>query len=259
MAKLPPLSTQVKEARYAYIESNQSRKGLIAISCVGKERCNPDYRMARESFVGYGMEFVSAGRGEVLLNGQSWPLCAGALFCYGPRTHHVITADSRSPMTKFFVDFSGERARAILQRSSLQPGGVIYAIDVEGIESIYEAMINEGNKGFAVSADICTRYFEILLLKTRENTAAQAGRLSYAASTFRRCRGLIDANFLKLRDLNDIAQKVHVTPAYLCRLFRQFGQVGPYQYLTRKKLHRAAELLAGEGYAVKEAAAEVGY
>ena len=259
VSKLPAVSTQVSEARYCFLEQRVSASRKLRVSCVGREQCHPDYRVARKRFAGYGIEFVASGQGEAVLNGKAWPLRPGALFCYGPRTSHVITTDNGKPMAKYFVDFFGIAAAQIFRRSRLRPGNAVYTLELESFEAVFEAMLTEGNKGLPSSPEICSSYLQILLLRSGEAISSQSGRQSPAASNFQRCKTCIDAQFASLRDLNDIARASHITPAYLCRLFQRFGQASPFQYLTRRKLNRAAELLAGEGCAVKEAAATVGY
>ena len=99
ISNFPAVSTQVREARYCYLEPHVSRTPKLRVSCAGKERCDPDYRVSRKSFAGYGLEFIVSGLGEVILDGKSWPLRPGTLFCYGPRTSHIISTEKRNPMT----------------------------------------------------------------------------------------------------------------------------------------------------------------
>lgn len=162
-------------------------------------------------------------------------------------------------MTKFFVNFFGHEAWPALVKSGLTPGTALYTIEIESFRNLFEAMLSEGDKRLPWSAEICARYLHVLLLKAREAIPAGDVLPDRATSNFHRCRSHIDVHYSRIRNLDDLARAVHLTPPYLCRLFKKFGQPGPFQYLTRKKLSRAAELLVGTGCAVKEAAAEVGY
>jgi AraC-like DNA-binding protein len=259
MNEFPPFSTQVDLARYGFLEPRTAKAKSLKIGCVGRERCRSDYRVERSSFAGYGIEFVAAGRGEVVLNGKSWPLRPGTLFCYGPRTAHVITTDRRDVLTKYFIDIFGLKAASILAASALRPGKVVYTLEVESFQAIYEAMLAEGGRGLAFSSEICVRYLQILLLRTHETISSESAQLSPAAANFQRCRTFIDSHFQEIQDLDDVSRHMSLTRPYLCRLFQKFGQSSPFQYLTRRKLNRAAERLVGEGRAVKDAAFEVGY
>lgn len=258
-SKLPAVSTQVTEARYCFLAQNISKAAKLHVSSAGRERCDPDYRVAREKFAGYAIEFVVAGRGMAVLDGQSWPLSPGTLFCYGPRTSHVITTDRAKPLTKFFVDFYGDEAPLLLKKTRLRPGRAVHTLELESFRLLFEAIILEGGKALPVSREICALHLRALMLKADETVSPALAHLSDAAANFQRCRHYIDTHFLALRSLQDIARGTHITSAYLCRLFQKFGPESPYQYLTRRKLNHAANLLVGKRCSVKAAAGEAGY
>jgi AraC-like DNA-binding protein len=56
----------------------------------------------------------------------------------------------------------------------------------------------------------------------------------------------------------DLAKKVAVNDYTLKKVFKQVFGMGPYEYLTKKRMEKAKELLQ-QGHAVKEVAAELGY
>jgi hypothetical protein len=120
----PPFSNQVSRSKYSFPRPESRDLKSAAVVCIGRERCNPDYFLERREFDGYGVEFVSSGRGEILLNRKKYPLRPGTLFCYGPGTPHRITTDSRYPMTKYFVDASGIEVGKMLRGTKIEPGRV---------------------------------------------------------------------------------------------------------------------------------------
>jgi AraC-like DNA-binding protein len=69
----------------------------------------------------------------------------------------------------------------------------------------------------------------------------------------------MEERFSTLKTAEDVARGCHMTPVHLSRIFRRFGRVSPYQFLTRLKMNRAAELLLESGLLVKEAAERLGY
>ncbi|MBN2161410.1 MAG: AraC family ligand binding domain-containing protein [Pontiellaceae bacterium] len=58
------------------------------VVCGGKEQCAADYRIERRSFKFHAIEFVAAGRGTLSMEGNTYELRPGMIFCYGPRTPH---------------------------------------------------------------------------------------------------------------------------------------------------------------------------
>ena len=231
----------------------------LKVACAGKEYCDPDFRVARSDFPCFGLEFVSSGAGELVLGGRRHPLHAGVLFCYGPGVSQRIVNRADHRMTKYFVDFSGDEAARLLKESACRPGAATQIVEVEAVRALFDQLVAEGSRKSRACAAVCAAYVRLLILKMGEGTRPAApGRFSLL-SRFRRWRDFIDANYLRLHDLDEIARELSVRPAYLCRVFKHFGQPSPFRYLTQLKMNRAADLLAGACLSVKAAALEVGY
>ena len=62
-----------------------------------------------------------------------------------------------------------------------------------------------------------------------------------------------------MQSLDEIAKESFVDKTYVCRLFQRFDQQTPYQYLTRLKMNKAAELLEDSTMLIKEISAAFGY
>ncbi|MGZ8781946.1 MAG: helix-turn-helix transcriptional regulator [Gaiellaceae bacterium] len=69
---------------------------------------------------------------------------------------------------------------------------------------------------------------------------------------------LLDASLDRNVTLIELARHVHVSPFHLHRLFRDAVGLPPHEYLTRRRIDRARELLAA-GATVTETAAATGY
>lgn len=259
MQPLPPLSSQVSAPRYCYLEGGIVPSREIKVTCAGRELCDPDYVVDRTGFPCFGLEFVAEGVGQLVLDGHSHPLHAGVVFCYGPKVSHRIVNGPDRPMTKYFVDFFGSEAASLLRKVGPSPGRAMRILDVDAFRFLFDQLIAEGGGGGRNADAICAAYLRVILLKASGGISPSPGTIPATASQFHRWKEFIDTNFLKLRDLNDISAGLNVSPAQLCRVFKQYGQPGPFHYLTRRKLNRAAELLVNGRCSVKEAAGEVGY
>lgn len=258
-ATVPAMSRQVSSPLYCFFESLIRPAKSFGILVAGREFCNPDYQVERDSFPCFGLEFVASGKGELLIDGHSYPLRAGTLFCYGPGIPHRIHANPAQPMVKYFVDFFGRSAAKLLAGSGIAPGRAIQVLEVESFRNLFELLIAQGSQNHPHTPRICAGYIEILALKSAEGFIPAAPNLSALEENFHRWRDFIDANFTRLRDLGEIAAELHVSAPHLCKVFKQFGQPGPFQYLTRRKISLAAELLVAGKLSVKAAAMEVGY
>jgi len=75
----------------------------------------------------------------------------------------------------------------------------------------------------------------------------------------RRARALIDACYDTPLDLGQISSAAGFSPYHFIRLFRQAFDQTPHQYLVRKRIERAKDLLAAGDLSVTEICFAVGF
>lgn len=74
-----------------------------------------------------------------------------------------------------------------------------------------------------------------------------------------RARELIDARYTQPLDLDELARSANFSRYHFLRAFRRAFHVTPHEYLTRKRIERAKELLAESELTVTEICFEVGF
>jgi AraC-like DNA-binding protein len=252
-------SADVAAARRFYLDLNPPKQRPLVVVCGGLEHCTPDYAIRRDSFPFHSIEYVARGRGEVKLKGRTFPLQPGRLFSYGPGIPHHITGDTADPLVKYFVDFAGTKATALLRSCSLSAGRGSEVFPANVLQPLFDELIQAGSRARRDSAGLCAKLLECLALRITGAHAPLAGAETLAFTTYQHCRRHIEQHSLRLRTLAQIADECHVNNAYLCRLFRRYDQQTPYQYLLRLKMNHAAERLQQPGALVKQVAEESGF
>ena len=252
-------SPQVIRAQRFYLDLNPPPGRVLTLVCGGIECCTADYAIHRRSFPFHSIEYVVGGRGTVKLLGRQFPLQPGSLFAYGPRIAHDISGDPARPLVKYFVDFTGRRAGALLRSCSLAGGQAGRVHPVGELQAVFDELIHCGLQGTPGSVRAGEKLLECLALKIAAARAPLPGRESLAFSTYQRCRQHLQQHFRRLRTLQQIAAECRVNPAYLCRLFRRYDHQTPYQYLLRLKMNLAAGLLQKPAALVKQVAEETGF
>ncbi|HEX6035094.1 MAG TPA: AraC family transcriptional regulator [Anaerolineales bacterium] len=74
-----------------------------------------------------------------------------------------------------------------------------------------------------------------------------------------RARELMDAQYTQPLDLDALARTANFSRYHFLRAFRRAFHVTPHEYLTRKRIERAKELLAQSELTVTEICFEVGF
>lgn len=253
------ISTQVLSGEYYYLNLTPDKNTPETVVCGGREQCAPTYRIERDHFKFHSIEFVSSGRGTLTMNGKSYPLRPGAIYCYGPRTKHIIETDPERPMLKHFVDFTGTELVELLKQTDFLKGAPLFVSRPFRIRSIFENLITSGNTESRNRDAICALRLRLLILSADDYAMDPDAAFSPAWQTYLRCRQHIERNYLEIVNIAEVAATCFVDQAYLSRLFKRFAEETPLQLLTRLKMGKAAELLGSGELLIKQVAEEVGF
>ena len=256
----PPafVSQQVTAARRFYLNLKPRPTRGITVVCGGWEECAADYAIDRATFPYLSVEFVAAGSGEVVLAGKRHALEPGTVFTYGPGVSQRILTSPERRLGKYFVDFTGARARRLLRECQLAPGTIVALGASTEVRHAFDTLVRLASSHDRHAVRAAALQLELLLLVIARATqpGTPSGRLALA--TFERCRQHLDAHFLSLRTLAEAAAACHVDVSYLCRLFRRFHGERPFRYLQRLQMQWAAERMHTSARLVREVADELG-
>jgi AraC-like DNA-binding protein len=93
---------------------------------------------------------------------------------------------------------------------------------------------------------------------TKQRNGRQ-GRRAELSRHLLRARDFIDANYAQTLSIADIARAAHLSSSHFARQFRAaFGET-PHQYLSSRRLERAASLLRNTDYSVAHICVSVGF
>ena len=252
-------STQILQARRFFLNLSPQTRNHLTVACGGMEYCDPNYTIQRSSFPFFSIEFVARGLGWLRLGTKEHRLNPGSVFSYGPGVPHEISTDPQQPLIKYFVDFAGAGASALLKSSGLSAGSLAQVFPPTEIQPLFDELIRNGLRGTRQSPRICAILLEALVQKITEARAPRSGRETLAFGTYQRCRDHLGRHFLRLRSVEQIARECHLNNAYLCRLYKRYDEGTANGYLLRLKMNYAAERLQSPSALVKQVAEETGF
>lgn len=161
-------STQILQARRFFLNLSPATRSHLRVACGGLEYCDPQYTIQRSSFPFYSIEFVARGLGWLRLGTKEHRLNPGSVFSYGPGVRHEISTDPQQPLIKYFVDFAGAGASALLKSSGLRAGSLAQVFPPTEMQPLFDELIRSGLRGTRRSPRICAILLEALAQKLTE-------------------------------------------------------------------------------------------
>jgi hypothetical protein len=203
-------SAQILEARRFYLDLKPLRHATLTVVCGGCEHSAVDYEVHRSSFPYWSIEFVARGLGKLTLGGQTYELMPGTLFTYGPGIPQHIVSDPRHLLVKYFVNFTGTRARSLLRRCALAPGRVLQTSAPNDVAALFDELIRNGHRSTPFSSRIAAVVLEHLILRISESAIPHGSSVTGAFTTYQRCREYIEIHWPGLQTLEQAANHCHI-------------------------------------------------
>ena len=248
-----------REGRYLFLDLDPPYVPGIVLVGGGREVCTAEYRVERSAFPYHAVEFVVGGTWELRHGGGPQTLRPGAVFAYGPHTAYSVAAGRGGGRIKYFLNFAGADAGAWIDRCGLGGCRALYPGSTHAMQELFDQLLDCAGMESRAAGEIGGRLLELILLRIRWDARALDGAVPDGRETFLRCRGFIQENYLELKSVAEVAERCHVDPAYLARLFKRFGDERPLQMINRLKTCHAADLILRRGCAVGAAGRAVGF
>ena len=126
------------------------------------------------------------------------------------------------------------------------------------IENILSAMYRECQSKHTAWGSVLESYLNIIITKMLRKTEAGMGSEEFG-STWNELSEYIDANLEGDLTLEVLAQKCFYNPSYFSRVFKEKFGMSFVEYVNRKRLERAVELLIKTNLPIDEISTRVGY
>jgi AraC-type DNA-binding domain-containing proteins len=213
-----------------------------------------------EGYPSFHWLHVTSGEGKLDIGGKEFILGENTGFFFHPGIPHKYSAVT-TPWETVWVTFEGYGISRLLDMLKIDTFEIFEITDMSRLTALYTEMVNAAVADYTAKG-IETSYLVykfILSIKGCTNI----GRLGQHSINIRRLQPLlsfIEENYMKNISLEEMSNVLQITPQHLCRMFQQIMNMRPVQYLTKCRLRRAKEILAGSGsFSLSEIASQIGY
>ena len=230
----------------------------VTVSGIGYEDNQP-HVIRKEGFPLPHIFLCISGTGILKVNKIEYRIEKGTMFYLAPNIPHEYYGITDRWEVEW-ITFSGINLEPILKELNLYSTKVIILSSIDKMESYYKKIMISlkpgDNQGRVIASSILYTIlveFYTFLTKVMEDENSEGNR------TIALIKDYIDIHYNENLSLEELSEYIHVTPQYLCRLFKRHLNVRPFQYIAMKRIQHAKILLSDSNFSVNDIAHRVGY
>lgn len=226
--------------------------GDIRVIQIGRRYCDPAAVIAAHPHLNwFELTVATAGRCEVVTNGQAHPLCAGEIYLSFPCDIHEIRASETEKFEYDFFSFyadDGERQAPLEQivRNYRSPEKRTFRDDK--ISSLIGYALSEFSADKADSKEVLTSLFDLIvsyLIRDFSRIPQETADISDAKILCLQLMNYIDTHIYSLSTLESVAEPFGYNYNYLSSLFSRTTGNNLSQYYRMRRGETAKTLLDG--------------
>ena len=221
----------------------------------GKRILSPNHSYGPEVRRHFLVVYIKEGQATLLSHKEKIRLTGGSLFVMFPneKIHYVV--DKNTLWTISWVGLYGNMVYDLFESVGITPENPVKNVKNIGhalssiFEGIYQLSLSRDQHDKLSVISLLYQFFSVL---TSDN--ATKASVDYVEEAIR----LIDYNYDKNISVESIADRLFINKSYLSRLFKSQKGITPKEYLIKKRLDRAADLLTNSTVSVNTIAVSVG-
>lgn len=235
------------------------------VGYIRKEVDGPDWQSPWHMHDYEELMLCTKGEGQIRIEESSFHVHEGDLIIYPKRSFHNEQSYEEKSMEFFFMGVdslvfppvSGEQAVLPPPRkiSSVFPAGpYLPQLQFYMNELLHESSIGE-NMNLPTLCALASLILTSVQRAEKLSSERDEKKASYAAAA----KLYIDANYKQDLSLTAIAETVFVSRHYISHIFKRDYGVSPIEYLIKKRISIAQQMLLNSSLSITEIAQEVGY
>ncbi|MDW7658305.1 MAG: AraC family transcriptional regulator [Bacillota bacterium] len=225
--------------------------------------------------------YISSGRGQFIIDRQSYPLHSGVLMLWQPGLSYSYVPDEQQPLALYGINFDYTHNHQHLKRpiapdrsSVFKPGDIVESVCFRDLEQFNRPIIlermehlkshliainNEWIEQRNLYAEKANAQLLLLLIELgRFLTSAPAPDDRLARSTDE-IIAYIRQHYRKNLSNQELGRHFNFHPAYISRLIRRQTGLPLHQYLIRYRINMALNLLQTKKTSIADIARQVGF
>ncbi|BFT74768.1 AraC family transcriptional regulator [Paenibacillus sp. P36] len=225
---------------------------------VGKSRCEPGWEWSRLTpMPDYDLWYAIEGKGQMTINGVSYPIAKGSCFLIRPGDQVKATQELEHRLTVIFIHFIIQPGLEVeLPERHVRLEDTI--VPETCLQRIVELQLREEDQQ-QEEFDLLVRLVLLHMLRQQKSGASSPVSHMHKQLIHKVMDELRDQIGEKAITVASLAENVNVSPRYLSQLFMKYTGFSLREYITRVRMDRARFLLSETSMNITEVASALGF
>lgn len=240
-------------------KSNGDETLSLKLHNVGREKCSSLHQWGPGIRNFYLLHYIVSGKGTYSVDRKTYEIGPGSTFLIYPNTEITYCADLNDPWDYYWVGFSGNDARIIINQTDFTTSNPVIDVDMNThFESLLMDIYNA--KGNQVSSKIkMTGCLMLALSLLVEKASSSKGRHDTASIYINKAMEFIESNYTQILTVQEIASYVGISRSQLYRVFMDTYQKSPMQMILEYRILIACGYLKNSQMSMSSIGYSVGF
>ncbi len=255
-----PPQSDMQKIMHEFSYPTLTNETSLPFYVIGIGSIDREYHVKREDgYPHHQIIYSTRGEGVLRINNEEYIIKAGYGYYIPANMPHEYFTEQEIWENHWIV-FDGYGVDEVLKSIGFENEKVFRISDMSVIEAIFKKMLftlkaNSFYCGFQCSALLYQFLLELNRYVNLQTTAQDSNKLLQLKPVIDH----IEANYGQDITLQELAKLINLSPQYLCRLFKEYYDMRPFEYLARKRIQEAKNLLISGNLSVNEISSLVGY
>ena len=263
--KLVQLYTDINLSKGVFYMNDEAFYPIIGSECSlpfyvhGTGWCNYQYHVVRpEGYPVAQINYCTKGHGKLIVHNKTYIITEGmSFFLPAHLKHEYYTTDEYWSI--HWITFAGNCLDSLLQSLKLTDAIVLTHHKLSKVDQLWNQIFSSIKKDAQYGTYRASGYLYEYLLEYHHDLLTSIEKTCFTDEKFNSIIDYIHLNYMEDIRLNDLAAINDVSPQYLCKQFKRYFNMRPFEYVTKRRLQVAKNLLMSGDYTVNEVAELIGY
>jgi AraC family transcriptional regulator, arabinose operon regulatory protein len=199
------------------------------------------------------------GEGTLKLNDKTYIITKNMYFYLEPNVFHEYYGNTEF-WELVWISFSGNYIMDTLNELKFNTSMVGLCDNSNRLQALFHKVYVTLKTDESYGNTICSNLlYEILIDLSINSQIKLTNTNSKSYSITDRVKSYIDDHYAQELTIDELAELVKITPQHLCRIFKNYLNMRPFEYLAMKRMQQAKNLLSNTKLSVNEISQTVGY